>query len=342
MAEIVLGIGCAHTPQLHTAAESWKIRANRDRTNGIELWWKGEKWLWDDLLKARQADGLDLKQSELDAQAQSRLDASFKAIDKLVEKYEEVKPDIAIICGNDQHELFINQIQPTFTVIAAEEIENMPRTGDQQSRLPPGIALSDHGHLPPEHMRFRGQPELGTHITERLSANDFDVAYSKIVPKPEQDKATLSGMPHAFGFIYRNLMQDNPIPHVPIVLNSFFGPNRPSARRCYDFGRCVGQAVQAWDSDARIVVIASGGLSHFVIDEEFDRELLQAFQDKNLSKFFDLPDTWYRAGSSECKNWIMAAGILSVTEMNMSVVDYQTLPRTEAGTGSTCAFTIWE
>ena len=101
MADLVLGIGCAHTPQLHTRAQDWAIRAERDRTNGIELWWKGKRWLWDDLAEARKSEGL--VQSELDCQAQRRLDRCFAAVDKLVEKYNEVRPDVAIICGNDQH-----------------------------------------------------------------------------------------------------------------------------------------------------------------------------------------------------------------------------------------------
>ena len=284
MADLVLGIGCAHTPQLHTRAQDWAIRAERDRTNGIELWWRGKRWLWDDLAEARKSEGL--VQSELDSQAQRRLDRCFAAVDKLVEKYNEVRPDVAIICGNDQHELFLDQIQPAFTVIGAEVIENMPRTEDMKSRLPPGIEISDHGHLPDESMSFRGHPGLASHVSAALSEADFDVAYSRKVPRPDEDKATVGGMPHAYGFIYRNIMLDNPIPHVPVVLNSFFPPNRPSARRVYDFGCVVGQAIQAWETDARVMVVASGGLSHFAIDEEFDRKFLQALQEKDLSYFF--------------------------------------------------------
>ncbi len=340
MADLVLGMGCTHTPQMHTKAEDWQIRAERDRTNGIELWWKGKRWLWDDLAEARKCEGL--VQSELDGQAQERLDRCFSALDKLVEKYKEVKPDVAIICGNDQHELFLDQMQPAFTVIGADVIENMPRTQAMKSRLPPGIEISDHGHLPDQCMTFKGQPELATHISTRLNSADFDVAYSRKVPKPDEDKAMVGGMPHAYGFVYRNIMLDNPVPHVPIVLNSFFPPNRPSARRVYEFGRTVGEAVLSWEKDARVMVVASGGLSHFAIDEEFDRRFLQALQDKDFSYFFECSDEYYRAGTSEVKNWIMAAGILSAANLDMTVVDYETLPRTVANTGSTCAFTIWE
>ena len=77
MAEIVLGIGCAHTPQLHTLAEDWDIRAARDRTDGIPLWFHGRKLKYAELeaerADERLADRLDL------ATRRAALEASFDA-----------------------------------------------------------------------------------------------------------------------------------------------------------------------------------------------------------------------------------------------------------------------
>jgi len=36
----------------------------------------------------------------------------------------------------------------------------------------------------------------------------------------------------------------------------------PSARRCYALGKAVGEAIASWESDQRVVVIGTGGLSH--------------------------------------------------------------------------------
>ena len=81
MAEIVLGIGCAHTPQLHTMAEDWDIRAARDRADGIPLWFRGRKLKYAELeaerAPERLADRLDL------ATRRAALEASFDAIDRL-------------------------------------------------------------------------------------------------------------------------------------------------------------------------------------------------------------------------------------------------------------------
>ena len=43
MAEIVLGIGCAHAPQLHTPVEEWEHRAARDTMDAEPFWYKGER-----------------------------------------------------------------------------------------------------------------------------------------------------------------------------------------------------------------------------------------------------------------------------------------------------------
>ena len=41
-------------------------------------------------------------------------------------------------------------------------------------------------------------------------------------------------------------------------------------KRCHAFGKSLAAAIGEWNSDARVAVVASGGLSHFVVDEEFD------------------------------------------------------------------------
>ncbi len=54
MAEIVLGIGCAHTPQLHTPADKWEIRAVRDTNDGVPMWYEGEHLPYAEVLERRK------------------------------------------------------------------------------------------------------------------------------------------------------------------------------------------------------------------------------------------------------------------------------------------------
>ena len=71
-------------------------------------------------------------------------------------------------------------------------------------------------------------------------------------------------------------MRDLPPPTVPIILNTFYPPNQPTAARCVAFGKVLGRAIKNWKDEARVAVIASGGLSHFVIDEALDKLILRA------------------------------------------------------------------
>ncbi len=48
---------------------------------------------------------------------------------------------------------------------------------------------------------------------------------------------------------------------MPIVIN-MFAPPLPTLRRVHDLGTAIGEYVRGSDGDKRVVVIASGGLSH--------------------------------------------------------------------------------
>jgi hypothetical protein len=174
-------------------------------------------------------------------------------------------------------------------------------------------------------------------------ADEFDVAISSKVPKADTELTWTDGMPHAFGFIYRNIMHDNVIPHVPIAINTFFGPNQPSAKRCLEFGKSIGRAIQAWDKDVTVGLMCSGGLSHFAIDEDLDREFLKALKEKDYDTLTGHEESWYQSGTSELKNWIALAGALSVVDdIDVSISDYHAFYRTEAGTGNGSGFVCWE
>jgi OH-DDVA oxygenase/3-O-methylgallate 3,4-dioxygenase len=64
------------------------------------------------------------------------------------------------------------------------------------------------------------------------------------------------------------------MPNAPVYQNRFFPPNQPTAKRSYRFGQVIKEAIESWPSEKRVAVFASGGMSHFVIDEEFDRKFV--------------------------------------------------------------------
>jgi hypothetical protein len=341
MAKIVLGIGCAHTPQLHTPAEQWDIRAKRDTEDGVPMWYEGKRMKYAEVLAKRKHLGLH-EQTAMQVR-KDRLLLSFEAIGRLSEIFASAKPDVAVIFGNDQSEMFLDDLKPAFTIMGAPEFENRPRTDEQISRLPPGIALADTGHLPDsERLLIPGHPELATHLAKHLTGNEFDIAYSNRQFRPDPASAQTSGMPHSYGFIYKQIFRENLTPHVPIDTNTFFPPNQPRAPRCYALGRAIGDAIRAWDKDLRVCVIASGGLSHFVVDEVFDKDIMQAMAKNDFEHLLRYGEGYYQAGSSEIKSWLAAGGAMHGSNLAGQIVDYHALYRTPAGTGSSAAFLCWQ
>ena len=167
----------------------------------------------------------------------------------------------------------------------------------------------------------------------------FDVSASRRLPK---GSGYVTGIPHAFGFIYRQIMKDRVIPNVPVFVNTFYPPNQPSAERCYRFGFALKDAIESWESDARVAVFASGGLSHFVIDEPLDRKVIDAFEAHDFDALTSIPEDRYQAGTSEIKNWIPVAAMMDACGKDLTLVDYVPCYRSVAGTGNAMGFLYWE
>lgn len=163
----------------------------------------------------------------------------------------------------------------------------------------------------------------------------FDVAQSRRLPVyPRGTNAA----PHAFGYVYRQVMRDKVIPHVPILVNTHYPPNRPSAQRCFELGRALARAIHAWPGQDAIAVIGSGGLTHYVIDEEFDRHLLRAMEAADTAAMAAIDEAVFAAGgTAELKNWLPVAGAMSETGLGMKLLDYVPSYRSEAGTGNAMA-----
>ena len=329
MAEIVLGIGASHGPMLVTRAEDWGARVPADRANRHP--WRERVWSFDELIEARREEALELQITpEAWRERHRRCQAS---IETLADIFWEAKPDVAVIIGNDQMELFDDRLMPAFSVFCGPTIVNAEFSEDRMAALPVGVGISIPGYIPAGGAEYEGHPELATAIVERAMADNFDVAVMKSSPKPET--------PHAFGFVYRRIMRDRPIPSIPVLINTFYPPNQPTVARCLAFGRPILRAIEAWKSDARVALIASGGLTHFIIDERVDQLFLKALLDQDMSPVEALPATVFRDGTSEIKNWLPLASAMNARRFRPELIDYQPCYRSEAGSGHAMGFVAW-
>jgi aromatic ring-opening dioxygenase LigB subunit len=337
MAKIVYGFGTSHGPLLATPPEKWDLRAGDDRKNP-EHPFRGKVYNFPELVAARDGERDFIKEMGLESRI-AHHQRNQKALDTLAAKFEQVSPDIVVVVGDDQHEWFFDDVQPSYTVYCADNVVNTAIDPVILKTKSEGIALAMSAAHPPEDQIYPVPDDLARAIVEQNIVDEFDVAISA---KQRANERGIIGVGHAVGFVYRRIVKDKPVPVIPILLNTYFPPNQPTAKRCYQFGQSIGRAISAWKSDKRIAICASGGISHFVIDEDFDMRMLNAIKNQDTKTIFAEPANMFRSGTSETKNWITVAGILSETGLKMNLVDYVPSYRSEGGTGCGMAFATWE
>ena len=125
-------------------------------------------------------------------------------------------------------------------------------------------------------------------------------------------KMVASGVCHSCLHAYDGSHSGMPMPMVPILLNTFFPLSQPSVERCDRFGVALAEAIATWPGSERVALVASGGLSHHLVDEDFDRRLLAALGAPTpdaLAAFTDddFVDGERPCGTGESKNWIVVA-----------------------------------
>src|SRR5258708_11294039 len=121
------------------------------------------------------------------------------------------------------------------------------------------------------------------------------------------------------------------LPVVPIFLNTYNPPNPPLPKRCVRLGRTLKELIESYPEELRVGLVASGGLSHFVVEEDLDRAIIEALRRKDLDFLAGLDPRRLRAGSSEIRNWIVVAS--AAADLDLSLISYTPSYRTPAGTG---------
>src|SRR5579871_5180165 len=106
MAQIVLGLGTSHGPQLFLQPDQWELRAKADRQNP-QHWFRGKAYDFPALAALRKSENLD-PQITLAAKA-AHFERCQRAIGAIADIYQTAAPDLAIIIGNDQSEIFTDE-----------------------------------------------------------------------------------------------------------------------------------------------------------------------------------------------------------------------------------------
>ena len=169
---------------------------------------------------------------------------------------DRIKPDVAVVIYNDHGLNFFLDMIPTFAIGAAQTYDNEDE----------GWGLKTMPPVP-------GDAELSWHIIETLIAAEFDIAIC-------QEMKVDHGLIVPIQVIWPDA-DAWPIQVVPVAVNMVQHP-LPSAKRCCDLGRSIGDAIRSYPEDKKVVVFGTGGMSHQLqgqragfINKRFDLDFME-------------------------------------------------------------------
>jgi hypothetical protein len=327
MAKIVLGIGTSHTPMLNAPLADWPRFIERDM-------------LREHLTKS----GLAVTYEQLEALADPQIEkeilpevfasrhaAAMLQVEKVGKTLREAQLDALIVVGDDQKELYGDENMPSILLYRGASIRNVPL---RDHPGPAWAAAASSRYFEQEQPRdYPVDSTLANHLIDFLVDREFDVACADSL-------ADEYGEGHAFGFVHNRLLNGMVIPVVPVFLNTYYPPNQPTPARCHKLGQSLRDAVEQYPGAGRIGVLASGGLSHFTVDEVLDNRVIQALRGKDAAALQNLPREQLNSGNSEIRNWICMAA--AVDHLSLQSLEYIPAYRTRAGTGTGLCFAIWD
>lgn len=328
MARIVTGFGSSHSIMLVSRREDWQHGFREvDPRNAHYFDRAGDPTTYAALLAQAPADA----ESRVTPQRMGeRFDATQAAMDTLRARIAAARLDALVVVGDDQAELFDTRNNPAFAVYYGATIRNAKRPDEPSAHW---YAAARHARQ--EDSADRHYPvhaALGRWLCRDLSDRDFDItAMDGLAPHQFEG--------HAFSFIHRRYLAGLDLPIVPVIVNTFDPPNQPTPRRCTQLGAALAASVAAFPDDLRVGVLASGGLSHFVVDEALDHGVIDAIRRKDRAWFAALDPRQLQAGSSEIRNWIVAATALE--HLALDWVSYVPAYRSPALTGTGLCFAAW-
>jgi 3-O-methylgallate 3,4-dioxygenase len=282
-----------------------------------------------------------------------------RALDELSFTLRSAKPDITVIISDDQDEWFYEGNMPALSVYWGETAPVIPRHGPWTNKAVAEAIAHGYGDV---EMDVPVAGRFGRFLIEYLMEHDFDVGQMNYTDEqyagrvgrryPTRDGGELDhvrttqahrqGLPHGFSFIIKRLFCNEPSAILPVLQNTCYPPNQVTPKRCFAVGEAIAAAVAEWPEPARVAVIASGGLSHFVVDEELDNAVLGGLERKDPQALKSIPRKKLYSAASESMNWIALGGAMQELPLKMELVDYVPVYRTPAGTGGGWAFARWQ
>jgi hypothetical protein len=326
MANIAFAFGSSHGPTIATLPGQWDRLAARDSED--------PRYDYAELLRNAPPS---LAEEITPEKKQRRYDACQAGIQTLAKMVEDAAADVAVVVSNP-HSLSPDDTLPVFgvfrgTTLFDRKVERPRERDERMGRLagPAPVVTSRPAREPRDYPAY---PPLAEHLIDGLIEEGFDIA-SSIQLRPEL------GLDEAFQVFYERYNRDCTIPMVPLIISRYL-PSQASPRRCYALGQALRRVIDSWDSDKKVMLMASGGLSHQILDEELDHVVVDALVEKDVEVLCSLDrDRLNRGpGTPEILNWITVAAAME--PVGMTLVDYVPCYRSLAGTGHGITLGYWK
>ena len=220
---------------------------------------------------------------------------------------ERAAPDQVVIVYNDHLNHFHFDAYPTLAIGVA----------DAFAQADEGFGLRPFPSLP-------GDTEFGWRVTESLVRGGFDMT---VCQELKLDHGIYSWLPYLASPPW-------PWPVLPIAVNMIRHPI-PTSERLRDLGLALRRAIEAIPGDQRVLVVATGGMSHQIsgarfgmANEAFDQFFLDGLEHE-MDRLIAIPQEEYmRLGGAEAAELsIWFAMRAALPRVIRKVYDFRTFPR---------------
>jgi gallate dioxygenase len=219
----------------------------------------------------------------------------FEAFAPIKEWLKEKSPDALFLISNDHVTSFFFDHYSAFTLGIGHQYSVADEGGGQR-------------HVP----SIPGHSELAIHIGKSLMSDEFDMSFFQ---NKTLDHGTFSPMS-----MLANEDGSWPAPIIPLQVGVLQFPI-PSAKRCFNLGLALRKAIESYPQDLKVVIVATGGLSHQVHGErsgfnntQWDLEFLDLIE-KDPQQLTKMTHAEYATKGgfegSEVIMWLIMRGALS-------------------------------
>src|SRR5712691_5758906 len=164
MAKIVGGFGSGHTPLMSVPGEMWGVYAQNDpRNRELVKMPEGKRVTYDELLAVADPRIKDQVNEETFVRKFQNIQ---KGLNEMNTRFGQVNPDVVVMFGDDQDEVFFDDNYPMISVYWGDILTHYPRTIASRPGMSEAIRISASVYGT-EIIDYPVEKDLGLHVIQQ-------------------------------------------------------------------------------------------------------------------------------------------------------------------------------